>query len=283
MEGRVDCILLAGGRPRESEELFRLTRGGPKAMLPVGGRPMLERVLAALRDSTSVDRVVVVGLLAAGGDAAAGDVATDELVRAWRSPQVSFEPDRGSFAANLYAGIARLGDSAGTAAGVGPGEARRLLYCGSDIPLIDAGAIDRFVAHSRAHPRADVVAGLVRRTRLEAAYPGVRDLWLRLREGGFIAADVAVFDPVRAPAVREHLVALAPNRKSAWRQARYVGAGLLLRYATGRLTVPGFEAHVRSRFGIDCRVLSDCEPELGLDVDSVAALELCESALSARR
>lgn len=282
MEGRLDCILLAGGRPRPREDLFPHTRGAPKALLPVAGRPMVEHVLEALRGAGCVDRIVVVGLLGPDGSERSGGDGVAELIAEWGPRQVAFECDRGSFTANLFAGIAHFDGADASSPGVVREAPRRLLYCGSDIPLIDPGVVERFVALSREHPEVDIVAGLVRRGRLEAAYPGVRDLWLRLREGQFIAADVAAFDPRCAPAVGGHLAALAPNRKSAWRQARYVGPGLLLRYATGRLTVPVFEARVRSRFGIDCRLLPDCDPELGLDVDSLHALQLCEAALTGR-
>jgi GTP:adenosylcobinamide-phosphate guanylyltransferase len=266
----MDCILLAGGRPKVGEALYEVTRGAPKAIAVVAGRPMIDWVLRSLRASNEIDRIIVIGLrrererLDSEASAELRRVETE-----WSSRDVVFGVDHGSFAANLYAGIDLC-------------RAERVLYCGSDIPLLRTADVDRFVDRSAESPASDVVAGLVPRQSIEARYPGADDLWLRLREGEFIVADMAVFDPVAAPSVRSHLEALAPQRKSAWRQARYVGLGLLARYATRRLTVPHFERHLRDRFGLRCRLRVDCEAELGLDVDSLGALRLCESALAAR-
>jgi len=257
----VNCILLAGGRPARGEALYPLARGAPKALLQVAGRPMIGWVLDALRAARSVDRILVVGLDA--GEAAALQELAD-------GGGVDFLRGHGSLVDNLYAGIAALSDT------------RPVLYCGSDIPLIRAAAVDRFVAGGWQEG-IDIAAGLVSRAALQTRYPGVEDLWLRLREGEFIAADLAVFDPAAAPAARRHLEVLAPQRKSALRQARYVGVGLLLRYLLRRLTVPQFEDHLHRRFGLRARIQLATDPEVGLDVDGPAALELCDRMLSTRR
>lgn len=249
----MECIVLAGGTPRPGESLYAETRGRPKALLDVGGRPMIDRVVDALRAAEAIDRLIVVGLADTG---AAGSRA-DAVV-----------PDSGSLIANLYSGIGELRDPASRAA-----------YCWSDVPLLRGEMVDRFVAAT--DPRCDVSAGLVPRDRLEERYPGVEDLWLRLHEGQFIAADFGTFQAREAERMRPELERLAPLRKSALRQARAVGLPLLFRYLAGRLTIPFLRADLERRFRIRCQVLVAEDPELGLDVDTLADLEICRRACEA--
>ena len=54
----MDCLVLAGGRPAPDHPLYAETRGAPKALIEVGGRPMIEWVLEALRGAASIDRPV---------------------------------------------------------------------------------------------------------------------------------------------------------------------------------------------------------------------------------
>jgi GTP:adenosylcobinamide-phosphate guanylyltransferase len=248
----MDCIVLAGGRPAPGDPLWDETRGRPKALIDLAGRPMIRWVLDALEGSTRIDRIVVVGL-----DGPLEDTG-----------DVEFLPDRGSLVGNLYAGIERIGAD------------RPAAYCWSDIPLVTAPMLDRFI---EATPDAglDVNAGLVAKAALQQRYPGAEDLWLGFAEGRFIAADFGLFHPRQAARLRPHLEALAPQRKQAFRQALYVGLPVLLRFALGRLTMPALERHLERRFGLRCHLRFADDPELGLDVDNPANLAVCRKALAA--
>jgi GTP:adenosylcobinamide-phosphate guanylyltransferase len=250
----MECIVLAGGRPGPSDALFVETRGGQKAALDLAGRPMIAWVLDALQGSRHVDRIILVGL--------DDDIPVHGLV--------TRVPDHGSLAENLYAGIARL-------SGTGPAA-----YCWSDIPLATPAMIDRFIDRV-AEPGLDVNAGLVPRSRILDRYPGASDLWLRFAEGQFIAADFGLFHPRQAGRMRPHIAGLAPQRKSAWRQALAVGVPLLVRFASGRLTMPELERRLGARYGLRCRIHVVDDPELGLDVASPGHLALCRQALAGRR
>lgn len=249
----MECVVLAGGRPDEGAPLWNETQGRRKALIELGGRPMIAWVLDALTGSRHIDRVIVVGL--------------DEPLEGHAG--VEFVGDQGDIVANLYEGIGQLSGD------------RPAAYCWSDIPLVTTAMIDRFI-EAAADPTLDVNAGLVARTALQARYPAAEDLWLGFAEGEFIAADFGLFHPRRAAPLRPHLEALAPNRKSAVRQALYVGLPVLLRYVTGRLSIPRLERHLEERFALGCHVTVVPDPELGLDVDGPANLAVCRAALGRR-
>jgi NDP-sugar pyrophosphorylase family protein len=58
----IDAVIIAGGIPGPDEPLYPLTQGKPKALLPIGGKPMTQWVMDALNGSPLVRRVVVAGL-----------------------------------------------------------------------------------------------------------------------------------------------------------------------------------------------------------------------------
>ena len=249
----MDCVVLAGGRPGPGDPLWEETRGGPKALLDLAGRPMIRWVLDALEGSRHIDRIIVVGL----------DGPLD------RAGGIEFLADQGSLISNLYAGVGRLRAD------------RPAAYCWSDIPLITAPILDRFI-EATPDPELDVNAGLVAKAAIQRRYPGADDLWLRFAEGRFIAADFGLFHPRQALRLRPHFEALAPQRKQAFRQAFYVGLPVLVRFVLGRLTMAGLERHLERRFGLRCHLRIADDPELGLDVDGPANQAVCRRALAAR-
>ena len=249
----MDCVVLAGGRPGPGDALWRETQGQPKALIDLAGRPMIAWVLDALAAAAHIDRVFVVGL--------------DEPVDA--AGPVEYVADEGSLIGNLYAGIRRVQPD------------RPAAYCWSDTPLITAPMLDRFIEDT-ASPELDVNAGLVPKAALQQRYPGAEDLWLRLAEGSFIAADFGLFHPRHAARLRPHLERLAPQRKHAFRQALYVGLPLLISFALGRLSMPALERRLEQRFDLRCHVRVCDDPELGLDVDNPGSLAVCRRALAAR-
>ena len=252
----MECIVLAGGTPAPGDTLAPEAAGRPKALLDVAGRPMIAWVLDALAGSRRLERVVVVGL----DPSALGRVPA----------MVEVHPDQGSMVANFYAGLARL-SGGGTAA-----------FCWSDIPLVESAMIDRFI-EGTPDADLDLNVGFVRRTVLQAKFPAAEDLWLRLREGQVIAADFGLFHPRHTARIRPILETLEPLRKNAARQALQLGWPLVLRYVTRRLSMAHLERYVARHLGVHCGVRLVDDPELGLDVDTVADLALCRHVLARRR
>ena len=54
----MDAIVIAGGNPQPQESLYAYSRGNPKALIDIAGKPMVQWVLDALGGAQSVDRVV---------------------------------------------------------------------------------------------------------------------------------------------------------------------------------------------------------------------------------
>ena len=63
----MDVLITAGGTPLPGELLYKYTRGAPKAMLNIAGKPMVQWVLDAVSHSKHVDHIVLIGLTELGG------------------------------------------------------------------------------------------------------------------------------------------------------------------------------------------------------------------------
>src|SRR6266852_2370782 len=109
----IDAVITAGGIPKPDEPLYPLTQGRSKALLPIGGKPMVQWILDALDGSALVGRVVVVGL--APGEAAL--TSRKELI---------YLPNAGSMIGNAQAGVKKILER-------DPG-AKKALIASSDIP-----------------------------------------------------------------------------------------------------------------------------------------------------
>src|SRR5204863_2348276 len=87
---RVAGVVLAGGKMKP--EMAALAGGTNRALIEVGGRTMLDSVIAAIVGSDRIERIIV-----------AGDVP--------ESGQYTRIPDTGGFVENVFAGAAAARDS----------------------------------------------------------------------------------------------------------------------------------------------------------------------------
>ncbi|RPI79117.1 MAG: hypothetical protein EHM41_24125, partial [Chloroflexi bacterium] len=120
------AVVIAGGRPNPEEALYRYTQGGYKAMLEVGGKPMIQWVLDALGGSEMVDSVVIIGL-------------TPDCNLTCLKP-FSFIDDQGGMIENIRAGVAKVQENH-------PG-VEYVLTASSDIPGITIEMVDWVVRTS---------------------------------------------------------------------------------------------------------------------------------------
>ncbi len=256
----VDTLLVAGGVPDPNDPLYPLTRGRPKALLELAGRPMIQWVLDALNAAQTVRNVIVVGLDEA-------DLGAD-LARRSRPPICL--PAQDSLLDNLVAGAERA------RAVVSP--PTHLLAMSSDIPLITPMAVD-WVVHTALETDHDAYYTVIPAEAMERRFPGARRSYFRLKEGRFAGGDLHVIGtPVFSsynPGWRNILEA----RKNSLRIASLVGFDAFLRLAFGQAGIAWAERRVRERLGLNGRLLICPYAEAGMDVDKPNQYELVKKEL----
>jgi GTP:adenosylcobinamide-phosphate guanylyltransferase len=256
------AIVLAGNRPG-GDPVARQFGVACKAQVPVGGRPLLLRVLDALADSPAVTDITVVGL----PEEALADPAFAAGLRQ-RGPR-------------LMAGGASPGASVEAALAEMAIE-RPVLVTTADHALLSPGIVEAFLADAGASG-ADVAYGLASHERVDALLPGMRRTVLRLREGGFCGCNLFAFLSTRGRAAIPFWRRIESHRKQPLAIARLLGPLTLLRFLTGRLSLDQAFGRLSRLCGAEVRpVLLPCG-EAAVDVDQPEDLAVAETLLARRR
>lgn len=255
----IDCILMAGGVPQESDLLYEVTQGQPKALLDIAGKPMVQWVADALERAPSVREIVLVGLGREGGIT---------------SPKITHcLPNQGSMLKNIIAGVDKVLE-------ISPG-ARQALVCSADIPLLTADMVEALIAQC-ADTSVDIYHSIVPRARMEARFPASRRSYVHFREGDFAAGDIHVIAPHIAHTYEDLWDGLLNDRKDAMKQAMRLGPAFFAKLLARRLSLAELEQRVLQKFGMNVRALSVDDPEMGMDADKPFQLEICRQELAGR-
>lgn len=245
---------------RTTGDPLAIAAGAPvKALVPVGGVPMLARVLQTLHATSWIRRVVVCGLPETHRAALGEDHASLEIVPGERTP--------GASAARAIAAL-----------GLEP----PILVTTADHPLLSPATLDAFCART-IEVHADVTFGLVPIGLVRAAFPGVRRTAYRFRDGGFCGCNLyALLSPAGcgAPTLWARIEA---HRKRPWRLVGTLGPGTLVRFLLGRLALADLTGLVFARTRLRVRPVFLTDPTAGFDVDTPAHREAAEAFLRADR
>ncbi len=247
----VDAVVLAGG---PCDDVARLQPGAPnKAFVEIGSVTLVGRVLAALRASPSVGRIVVVAPPSA---ASHRDLALADELR----------PDGVLITESLRNGLAGFrGDV-------------DVLIAASDLPVLTAAAIDDFV-HRLTALRADVIYGCVEKGVHMQRFPQVPHTWARMRDGTFCGGGIAAIKPRALPLLERFIERLGAARKHPFKLASLFGWDMLARFAAGRLSIAQAEARAAKILGAPVRALVSPYAETAVNVDRPSDVALARGLI----
>jgi GTP:adenosylcobinamide-phosphate guanylyltransferase len=257
---RFSALVLAGRRAGD-DPLARSRGVTHKALVPVAGEPMLDRVLRTLdragarRVAVSIDAPALVEALpAAAALRAAGRL---DVLRSAASPSRS-----------VADALARA--------------SLPLLVTTADHPLLAPEAVEHFAREALAAP-ADVAVGLVREAVYRSRFAEGRRTWIRLRDGRVTGANLFAFlgpDAARAVAFWERA---ERHRKRPWRLVAAFGPLTLALFALGRLDLAGALARASRVLGARVAAVALPFPACAVDVDRAEDLALAEAVLASGR
>ncbi|MBD5656528.1 MAG: nucleotidyltransferase family protein [Candidatus Eremiobacteraeota bacterium] len=249
------AVVLAGG-PRDA--VAALAADAPnKAFVPVDGRPLVARTIDALRSSPRIGRIIVVAPSA--WHASATLAGADE----WRSDGVTMSQ-------SLRSGLQ----------GLPPNDLA--LVTASDLPILSRDAIEEFLELARPSD-ADIVYACVEYATHVAAFPNVPHTWARLRGGTYCGGGCIALRPRALPALDRFLERLGAARKNPLRLASIFGAGVLTRYATGRLAIADAERSASRLLGLPVAAAISTFAEIAINVDRPSDVAIAERLARARR
>jgi molybdopterin-guanine dinucleotide biosynthesis protein A len=236
---KVVAVVLAGGDARDP--LAQEAGVAAKALVPVGGRLLVEYVIAALRGSGEIDGIIYVGPL----DARLHGLV-DHVVPAGKS----------------LAGSMALGF--GAALAMRPGA--RVLVTTADLPWLQAAALDRFIRSASA---ADVQLSypIVPAATALAEFPEQKRTFVKLRDGRFTGGNQMLIGAEVIPAFLELIDRIYTARKNPFALSALLGVDVLVSLLLGRASLKQLEARAADRLGAAVSAVISPDACLAADVD----------------
>jgi CTP:molybdopterin cytidylyltransferase MocA len=250
---------LAGRRPGE-DRFAGAHNVAAKALIPVGGEPMLGRVARTLLDSPSVGRIVVLSQQAEA-------LLTGGLAWMADEPRIATAEAGDGISASVAA-------VAGSAAAPYP-----VLATTADHPLLTPEMIEAFIAGAAG---ADAAFAMVERRTVESVHPGTRRTWLKAADGHYSGANLFAFMTVRSRSGIESWARAEKDRKRALRLLSYLGPAIFLRAVTRTISLDAAAEWAGRKAGVRLKAVPLPFAEAAIDVDKPADLELAERILAAR-
>ena len=242
------ALVLAGSRgPDEPLAVY----GGVshKAMIEVGGKPMLVRVVEAL-GAAGIGRIVVV-------------IERPELVEALGLPGVETFPAATGPSASVQAALEAFGTP--------------LLVTTADHALLRPEWVRALLEGVPAG--ADIAAGLARSEVVMAAAPDTRRTFLRFSDGAFSGCNLFYFATPASKGVAALWREVEAQRKHPLKLLARLGPLTAARYATGTLSLRAALDRLGALAGVRAEAVELPFGQAAIDVDKPADLDLVRRIL----
>ncbi|GAN53770.1 nucleotidyltransferase family protein [Tanticharoenia sakaeratensis] len=242
------ALILAGTRAGADDPMARAYGVRHKALLPVNGRPMLARVVDALRATTGIGRIAV-------------SIETPAPVEALFGEDIAVLPAAAGPSQSIAEGLDALGAP--------------MLITTADHPLLRPEWITAFVARAAMlTPSCDFAIGIATRTVIERDVPGTRRTYITLRDMVFSGCNLFLARTPRAAAVLALWQRIEHARKQPLKMAALLGPGLLARALTRTLTSDALCARITRLTGARPALIPIDNGWAAVDVDKPADLAL---------
>lgn len=232
-----------------------------KAFAPVGGTPMVIRVLDALAATDMFQSIILCGppkvLLP----------QCPELVKRIDSGQIIWIANENSPSRSAEKGLAQVD------------EHTRVLLTTADHALLTPEIVQYFLNASSAAD-CDVTVGMIDHELIKAAFPGRKKTVIRLRDGNFCGGNLYTFNQ-RGRELISFWRRAEEQRKRPWRLiGRVLGWRSVLSYLFGFLTLTQALKNISAKTGVRVQAIKLPFAEAGIDVDKADDLQLVESHLA---
>ena len=257
--GRLTALVLAGERSG-GDPLARGAGVAHKALIEVGGVPMLVRVVGCLAATARVERVVV-------SSASPGLLDAHVDLRRLRDAGVL---------AHWRSGASPAASVAEALAGLAP--AGPLLVTTADHPLLVPAMVEHFCAEAE-RSGAEVVVAVVSASVVRERFPDARRTFIPLRGEAVTGANLFWFRGPAGAGAAAFWRRTEAVRKRPWRLAGLFGWRALGLFALRRLDLHAAVRLVSTRLGVRAAVVRMPFAECGIDVDRPEDLALVERLL----
>ena len=247
------AIILAGGET--PPELRATVPDCPleRALLPIGGKPMLSWVYEAMRGAQGIERILV----------ACGPETTAQLNEI--APNAEALPDAGTMMKNAVAATRAI-------------DGQQAIICTGDVPLVTSSEFEELMAGARDRKLEGVYSVAPQRI-IERDFPEGKRTYARVREGKYTAGNAVIAPGGVIERMSGVFDAFYRARKNPMAMAKILGPSFLMKALTGRLTIAEAERAVSRLLDAPCGALEMSTAGIAWDVDKPAHLQAVEAVL----
>ena len=256
------AVVLAGDR-RPSDPVAEAAGVSCKALTPVGGRPMVLRVLDALEAAQEIGPVVLCGPHRAAID------QEEELRARIDSARVQWVESKATPSSSTFQVLKSLPDDI------------PVLVTTADHALLSGRMADFFCSEARSSG-CDLVVGLASYQSVKEAYPHTKRTAIHLRDDAYCSCNLFAFLTPHSRDVAHFWRRVESQRKKTLRMIRAFGWMAVLHYLLRRPSLEEGLGRISQRLGLRAEAVVMPFPEAAIDVDTVSDWKLVESIVANR-
>jgi len=246
-----NALILAGTKEKGPLEIAENVDN--KALIMINGKPMIDYIVDALKNSENIDQIIVVG-------------PEKEL-----SPYIGKKVRKilnpgNSILENMESGFNFFDSN------------DNLLLLTSDIPLITPEAIDEFLKICTER-KAYIGYPLITKENIMKKYPETKRTYVTMKEGIFCGGNIVFFKPEVFFQQKKLIKELFENRKSTWKYVKILGLKFIFKFIFKTLTLEEVERRVTGIIGYNSIAVMISHPEVMIDLDKISDLELIREYL----
>jgi molybdopterin-guanine dinucleotide biosynthesis protein A len=256
------AVVLAGDRGSE-DPVARAAGVRSKSLTPVGGRPMVLRVIDALEAAREIEGVVL-----CGPDESAVDQEKELRLRVG-SDTVRWLESQTTPSSSTYHAMKSLSDST------------PILVTTADHALLTAEMVDYFCSGARKSDK-EIVVGLALHELVRSKYPETKRTAIQLADGSYCSCNLFGFLTPEARSAAHFWRKVESQRKKTLRVIAGFGWLNLLLYLLKRPSLEEGLGRISQRLGLRAGAVVMPFPEAAVDVDTVSDWKLVESIVANR-
>ena len=254
------AVVLAGDR-KPSDPVAEAAGVGCKALTPVGGRPMVLRVLDALEAAQEIGPVVLCGPHRSAID------QEEELRARIDSARVRWVESKATPSSSTFQVLKSLPDDI------------PVLVTTADHALLSGRIADFFCSEARSSG-CDLVVGLASYQSVKEAYPHTKRTAIHLRDDAYCSCNLFAFLKPQSRDVAHFWRKVERQRKKTLRVIAAFGWLNVLLYLLKRPSLKEGLGRISQRLRLRAGAVVMPFPEAAVDVDTVSDWELVESILA---
>jgi CTP:molybdopterin cytidylyltransferase MocA len=244
--------LVLAGRRAGGDDAFDTPGLSHKALLPVAGMPMLERVVRTIEES---------------GVASSVSVSTDDPRLIWATPYLAdLAEEQVGYLHHHRSGTSPAASVADFCTIVSHGEP--VFVTTADHPLLTPEIVRYFYERANAMP-VDFVVGMVPASVYRERFPDQQRTFIRLRGEKYSGANLFLLRTPRAVEVPRFWTRAEQYRKTPWKLVSQFGYSNLGAFLLGRLDLAEALDRASDVIGVEIRAVELPFAEAALDVDKL--------------